>query len=107
MFNIKRNTSPRVCQTQFTEIQHHYSPRFSKNSSDGNQLVYNHTKFYFSARGPRLWYLLDHKQKVQKHKTSKKLGKLSLLSLESEIRFFWHKLTDLKNYPPFLNSIFI
>ena len=88
MFKIKVNTAPHVCLTQFAEIQHQYSIRFSKNSSVGNQLVYNHTKFYFSSRRPRLWHnLLNHKQ-AQKHKTSKKSAKLPLLSLESKIRFF-------------------
>ena len=32
MFGIKTNTAPGISENQFTEIQHQYSTRFSKNS---------------------------------------------------------------------------
>ena len=90
IFKVKMNTAPRVFQTQFTEIQHQYSTRFSKNSFVENQLVYSQTKFSVSSRGPRLWNnLLDQQQKSLDRETCfKKSIKLSLLSLENEIRYF-------------------
>ena len=45
MFKIKTNTALHVCQTQFTDIQHQYSTRLSKNSPLENQLVYSYTEF--------------------------------------------------------------
>ena len=64
--------------------------RFSKNSFVQNQLVYSQTKFSVSSRGPRLWNnILDQQQKSIDHETIfKESVKLSLLSLENEIRFF-------------------
>ena len=60
MFKIKTNTVPRIFENQFTEIQHRYSARFSKNSFVESQSVYSQTKFSVSSRGPRLWNkLLD------------------------------------------------
>ena len=90
MFKIKTNTAPLVFRTQFKEIQHIYPTRFSKNSFVENQLVYSQTKFSVSSRGPRLWNnILDQQQKSIDHETIfKKSVKLSLLSLENEIRFF-------------------
>ena len=46
MFKIKANTAPCIFQNQFTEIQHQYSTRFSKNSFVESQLVYSQTKFH-------------------------------------------------------------
>ena len=64
MFKIKTNTAPCIFEEQFTEIQHQYSARFSKNSSVKSQLVYSQTKFSVSSRGPGLWNkLLDQQQK--------------------------------------------
>ena len=94
MFKIKTNTAPLVFRTQFKEIQHIYPTRFSKNSFVENQLVYSQTKFSVSSRGPRLWNnILDQQQKSIDHETIfKESVKLSLLSLENEIRFFqWYK----------------
>ena len=54
MFKIKANTAPCIFQNQFTEIQHQYSTRFSKNSFVESQLVYSQTKFSVLSRGPRL-----------------------------------------------------
>ena len=54
MFKIKTNTAPCIFQNQFTEIQHQYSTRFSKNSFAESQLVYIQTKFSVSSRGPKL-----------------------------------------------------
>ena len=54
VFKIKANTAPCIFQNQFTEIQHQYSTRFSKNSFAESQLVYSQTKFSVSSRGPRL-----------------------------------------------------
>ena len=80
MFKIKTNTAPLVFPTQFKEIQHIYPTRFSKNSFVENQLVYSQTKFSVS---------LDQQQKSIDHETIfKESLKLSLLSLENEIRFF-------------------
>ena len=39
MFKIKTNTAPCIFENQFTEIQHQYSTRFSKNSFVESQLV--------------------------------------------------------------------
>ena len=76
------------CQNQFTEIQHQYSTRFSKNSFVESQLVYSQTKFSVSSRGPRLWNkLLDQQQKSLDRETSFKI-ELTLLSLENELRLF-------------------
>ena len=47
MFKIKANTAPCIFQNQFTEIQHQYSTRFSKNSFVESQLVYSHKIFCF------------------------------------------------------------
>ena len=90
MFRIKTNTAPCIFEKQYTEIQHRYSTRFSKNSFVESQLVYSQTKFSVSSRGPRLWNkLLDQQQKSLDRETCfKKSIKLSLLSLENEIRFF-------------------
>ena len=90
MFKIKANTAPCIFQNQFSKIQHQYSTRFSKNSFVESQLVYSQTKFSVSSRGPRLWNkLLDQQQKSPDRQTSfKKLIKLTLLSLENELRFF-------------------
>ena len=90
MFKIKTNTAPLVFRTKFKEIQHIYPTRFSKNSFVENQLVYSQTKFSVSSRGPRLWNnILDQHQKSIDHETIfKESVKLSLLSLENEIRFF-------------------
>ena len=55
MFKIKTNTAPCIFKNQFTEIQHQYSTRFSKNSFAERPLVYSQTKFSVSSRGPRLW----------------------------------------------------
>ena len=64
MFKIKANTAPCIFKNQFTEIQHQYSSRFSKNSFVENQLVFSQTKFSFSPPGPRIWNkLLDQQQK--------------------------------------------
>ena len=89
MFKIKANTAPRIFQTQFTEIYHHYPTRFSTNSFVEKQLVYSQTKFSVSSRGPRLWNkILDRQQKALECETSfKQSVKLSLLSLENEIIF--------------------
>ena len=66
MFKIKTNTALHVCQTQFTDIQHQYSTRLSKNSPLENQLVYSYTEFSVSPQGSRLWCnFLDHEQNVQ------------------------------------------
>ena len=60
MFKRKANTAPCTFENQFTQIQHQYSTRFSKNSFVESQLVYSQTKFSVSSRGPRLWSkLLD------------------------------------------------
>ena len=93
MFKIKANTAPCIFQNQFTEIQHQYSTRFSKNSFVESQLVYSQTKFSVSSWGPRLWNkLLDQQQKSLDRETSfKKSIKLTLLSLENELRFFFLK----------------
>ena len=90
MFKIKANTAPCIFENQFTEIQHQYSTRFSKNRFAERQLVYSQTKFSVSSRGPRLWKkLLDQQQKPLDRKNFfKKLIKLTLLSLENEPRFF-------------------
>ena len=90
MFRIKTNTAPCIFENQFTEIQHRYSTRFSKNSFVESQLVYSQTKLSVSSRGPRLWNkLLDQQQKSLDSETCfKKSIKLSLLSLENKIRFF-------------------
>ena len=71
MFEIKANTAPYIFQNQFTEIQHQYSTRFSKNSSVESQLVYSQKKFSVSSREPRLWNkLLDQQQKSLNRETS-------------------------------------
>ena len=90
MHKVKTNTAPLLFRTKFQEIQHIYPTRFSKNSFVENQLVYSQTKFAVSSRGPRLWNnILDQQQKAIDHETSfKQSVKLSLLSLENEIRFF-------------------
>ena len=90
MFRIKTNTAPCIFGNQFTEIQHRYSTRFSKNSFVESQLVYSQTKCSVSSWGPRLWdKLLDLQQKsLDSEICFKKSIKLSLLSLENEIRFF-------------------
>ena len=90
MFKIKTNTAPCIFENQFTEIQHQYSTRFSKNSFVESQLVCCQTKFSVSSRGRSLWNkLLDEQQKSLDRETCfKKSIKLSLLSLEYEIRFF-------------------
>ena len=54
IFKIKINKAPCIFENQFTEIQHQYSTRFSKNSFVKSQLVYSQTKFSVSSRGPRL-----------------------------------------------------
>ena len=60
MFKIKANTAPCIFQNQFTEIQHQYLSRFSKNSFVESQLVYSQTNVFVSSRGLRLWNkLLD------------------------------------------------
>ena len=41
MFKIKINTAPCIFENQFTENQHQYSTRFSKNSFIKSQLVYS------------------------------------------------------------------
>ena len=88
-FKIKANTAPYIFQNQFREIQHQ-SNRFSKSSFVESQLVYSQTKFSVSSRGQRLWNkLLDQQQKSLNPKTSfKKSIKLTVLSLENELRFF-------------------
>ena len=90
MFRIKTNTAPLFFRTQFKEIQHIYPAKFSKNSFVENQLVYSQTKFSVLSRGPRLWNnILDQQQKSIDHETIfKESVKLSLLSLENEIKFF-------------------
>ena len=62
----------------------------SKTSFVKSQLVYSQTKYSVSSRGPRLWNkLLDQQQKSLDRETSfKKSIKLTLLSLENELRFF-------------------
>ena len=73
MFKIKTNTAPSSFENQFTEIQHQYSTRFSKNSFVESQSVYSQTKFSVSSRGPRLWNkLLDQQQKSLDRETSLK-----------------------------------
>ena len=47
MLKIKTNTGPCIFESQFMEIQHQYSTRFSKNSFVESQLVYSQTKFLF------------------------------------------------------------
>ena len=42
MFTMKTNTAPCIFESQFTEIRHRYSTRFSKNSFEESQ-----TKFLF------------------------------------------------------------
>ena len=70
MFKIKTNTAPCIFENQFTEIQHQYSTRFSKNSFVKSQLVYSQTKFSVLSRGSRLWNkLLDQQQKSLDRKT--------------------------------------
>ena len=54
MFKLKTNTAPCIFKNQFTEIQHQYSIRFTKNSFVESQLVYSQTKFSVSLRGQRL-----------------------------------------------------
>ena len=44
MFKLKTNTAPCIFENQFTEIQHQYSTRFSKNSFVESQLAYSQTK---------------------------------------------------------------
>ena len=90
MFKIKANTAPCIFQNQFTEIQHQYSTRFSKNSFVESQLVYSQTKFSVLSWGPRLWNkLLDQQQKFLGRETSfKKSIKLNLRSMENELRNF-------------------
>ena len=90
MFKIKANTAPCIFQNQFTEIQHQYSTRFSKNSFVESQLVYSQTKFFVLSWGPRLWNkLLDQQQKFLGRETSfKKSIKLNLRSMENELRNF-------------------
>ena len=46
VFKIKANTAPCIFENQFTEIQHQYSARFSKNSFAESQLVYSQSKFF-------------------------------------------------------------
>ena len=89
LFEIKTNAAPCVFESQFTEMEHQYSTRFSKNSFVESQLVCSQTKFSVSSRGPRLWNkLLDQQQKSLDRETCfKKSIKLSLFSLENEIRF--------------------
>ena len=84
MFKIKTNTTPCIFGNHFTEIQHQYSTRFSKNSFVESQLVYSQTKFSVLSRGPRLWNkLLDLQQKSLDRETCfKKSIKLSFLSSE-------------------------
>ena len=85
MFKIKINVAPCIFQKQFMKIQHQYLTRFRENS-----FVKNQTKFSVSSPGPRLWNkLLDQQQKSLYRETGfKKSIKLSLLSLENEIKFF-------------------
>ena len=54
MFKLKTNTAPCIFENQFTEIQHQYSTRFSKNSFVESQLAYSQTKVSVSLRAPRL-----------------------------------------------------
>ena len=54
MFKLKTNTTPCIFENQFTEIQHQYSTRFSKNSFVESQLAYSQTKVSVSLRAPRL-----------------------------------------------------
>ena len=90
MFKMKTNTAPCIFENQFTEIQHQYSTRFSKNSFVESQLVYSQTKFSVLSWGPRLWNkLLDQQQKFLDRETSfKKSIKLNLRSMENELRNF-------------------
>ena len=88
VFKIKANTAPCIFQKQFTEIQHQYSIRFINSSFVESQLVYSQTKFSVSSRGPRLWNKLLDQQIYGKRNFFKKSIKLTLLSLENELRFF-------------------
>ena len=90
MFKIKTNKAPRIFENQFMEIQRQYSTRFSRNNVVKSQLIYSKTKFSVSLRGPRLWNKLLDQQKISLDRETcfKKSIKLSLLSLENEIRFF-------------------
>ena len=90
VFKIKANTAPCIFQNPFTEIQHQYSTRFSKNSFVESQLVNCQKKISVSSRGQRLWSkLLDQQQKSLDRETSfKKSIKLTLLSLENKLKFF-------------------
>ena len=45
IFQIRTKTGLCIFENQFTEIQHQYSTRFSKNSFVENQIVYSQTKF--------------------------------------------------------------
>ena len=45
MFKIKTKSAPCIFENQFTEIQHQYSTRFSKNNFVESQLAYSQTKF--------------------------------------------------------------
>ena len=69
------------------EIQLHV---FFKLNLSGFNISIRQTRFSVSSQGWRLWSkLFDEKQKTQEHKTSfKKSVKLSLFSLENEIKFF-------------------
>ena len=99
MSKMKTNTAPRIFENQFTDIDHEYSTRFKKNSFVENQLVYSQKKYSVSSRGPKLWSkLLDQQQKsLEPESWFKKLTKLSLLSLENEIRLFQVLSKELNN----------
>ena len=90
MFKMKTNAAPCIFENQFTEIQHHYTTRVSKNSFVEIQLVYTQIKPSVSSRGPRLWNkLLDQQQKsLEREICYKKSIKFFLLSLENKIKFF-------------------
>ena len=70
-------------ESQFTKVQHQ-----EKSSFVENQLVYSQTKFL--SRGATFWNkVLDQQQNSLGRETCfKKSIKLSLLSLENEIRLF-------------------
>ena len=90
MHKHKLNTNPRIFENLFSQIEHRYPIRHSKNDYKQPKLKMKTTSFAITYRGPYLWnkYLDDSEKNIFSTALFSSTVKRKLLNAENERDLF-------------------